>query len=211
MKKSLIGIFILLLTFSLVIIYADSNVTTPSATDLSSAPGQIQSDLTKTGQEASSSLSSVFASNVEIPEEISFLPKLLFGIEGTLSVSEFIIYSAIWLLLLLILKNIFSMISFADKITTWIVSIIILLIGSISGGLKIGAEFWMSQLKMIPLFANLSSLSVSLLIILLIVIFVITTKFATSARESAKIAQAGIEGMQAGVAAAKVKIYSKYR
>ena len=84
MKKNLFGIFILLIVLFSIIVYADENTKATSATDLSSAPGQIQSDLTKTGQETTSAFSSVLANNIEIPQEISFLPKILFGIENTI-------------------------------------------------------------------------------------------------------------------------------
>jgi hypothetical protein len=194
MKKNIIGIFILLTLLSSILIYAENKT---NSLDLTSNPEEIKEDLISTGQDTSSSFKQIFSNPLEIPESISFLPKILFGATDTISISEFIIYSAIWLLLLLIINNLIKTIPELDKITAIIISTIILLLGSTVGGIQKGSEIWINFLGSISRIEKINSWAVSIGIIVLIGLFILTKYFSKTLSELTKLNKAKEQGIKA--------------
>lgn len=206
MKKSLIGIFIFAIIISSFFVSALEN---SSIGEISLDKEGIKEDLTNTGQEVKSSFKEQFANQREIPDSISFLPKIFFGIEDEISLSELIIYSVLWILVLLFINSVISFVPIFEG-KTWIVSVIIMLLFGLSGGIKNGATIWIAMLSSIPLLENIGSWTISILVILLSVGFILLNKIRKTVKESSKLAQASYEGMKAGAGIALAKVRSRY-
>lgn len=201
-REKIVYAFLLLLVFSGYFIYAEEN----SSLKFTSDPEQIKEDITSTGQEATSTFKEKLADQREIPEEIKWIPELLFGISDSISVSQLIIYSAVWILILLILNNLVSFLPFNINGISWIMSGIIMLLMGLGGGITLVTNVWMSVIE--DIFSTVTepnSWTISIGIIVLTIFFVITKYFLRTVKEAAKIAQASIEGAKAGYGASILK------
>lgn len=147
-----------------------------------------------------------FANSAKIPDQIAFLPKVLFNIHKEITFSEFAIYCAILFLIFLITKQIVQTFDFFEGGLNLTVSIIITLIVGISGGIVKGSEVWVILLSKISFLDKIGSWTISFLIIALLIIYVLLKKFLTTIKESAKITKATYDGMKAGTGLAIQKI-----
>jgi len=205
MKKSLKGIFIFIIILSSVFVYAIEN---SSIGDVSFDKTEVKEDLTSTSQEVKSSFKEQFSNQKDIPDSISFLPKLFFGIEGTISISELIIYSSLWILIFLIINSAISFLSFF-KGYSWIISTLILLLVGYSGGIEKGAMIWTGLLGSISILEKMGSWSISILIIILLFAGILLNKLKKILKESTKISQASYDGMKVGAGIAYTKVLGK--
>lgn len=205
-KGKIIYTFIIFLVISSYLVYAEEN----SSLKFTSNPEQIKEDITSTSQEATLSFKEKLADQREIPDEIRWLPELLFGISDSISVSQLIIYSAVWILVFLILNNIVSLLPFNINGISWIMSGIIMLLMGLAGGITLVTNLWMSMIGDIS--SNLvepNAWIISIGIIILVTLFIITKYLSKTLKETGKIVQASIEGTKAGIGAAKLKLYNK--
>lgn len=195
-KRAIIKLFIFLIVFSF-IIQINAEVIEKNI-DAIKNPNKITQDIKNTTQGIKINL----ANSAKIPDQIAFLPKLLFNINEEINFSELIIYSAILFLIFLIINQIIPMFELFEGWTNNLVSVIMTLIAGISGGITKGSEIWIILLSKISFFDKISSWTISFVIIGLLIIYILLKKFSTSMRESARITKATYDGMRAGTGAA---------
>ncbi len=201
-KEKILYAFLLLLVLSVYFIQAEEN----SSLTFTSNPSDVKNDLESTGKNVSLSFKEYLADTREISEEIKWIPKLLFGIEDSISISQLIIYSAVWVLVLLILNNLVSILPLNVKGISWIMSGIIMLLMGLGGGITLVTNFWISVLGTIfGIVVEPNAWIVSIGIIFLLVLFIATKYLSKTLNEAGKIAQAGIEGAKAGYGASILK------
>lgn len=199
-KRTIAKIFLFLIIFSFIFQISAKGI--GENIDAIKTPEKITQDIKNT----TSGIKINFANTAKIPDQIAFLPKLLFNIKNEITFSEFIIYSAILFLVFLIISQIVPTLGFFEGGLNVAVSVIITLILGISGGITKGAEIWILLLSKISFFDKIGSWTISFLIIGLLIAYFILKKFLTSMQESAKITKATYEGMRAGTGAAIQKI-----
>ena len=78
-------------------------------------------------------VSETLAKDREIPEELRLVSRILFGVDETISISFFIILLMLWLIVLLVLKEIMEFLPFFKGATSWIGALIINLIFGVTG------------------------------------------------------------------------------
>lgn len=201
MKKETISkLFLFLILF--IFIFQISAETIGNNLEVIKTPEKITQDIKNTTKE----INIDFANSAKIPDQIAFLPKLLFNIHDEINFSELIIYCAILFLIFLITNQIVPALGLFEESLNLIVSIIITLILGISGGITKGSEIWIILLSKISFFDKMGSWTISLLIIGLLIIYVLLKKFLTSIKESARITKATYDGMKAGTGVAIQKI-----
>lgn len=199
-KRAIIKLFIFLIVFSF-IIQINAEVIEKNI-DAIKNPNKITQDIKNTTQGIKINL----ANSAKIPDQIAFLPKLLFNINEEINFSELIIYSAILFLIFLIINQIIPMLELFEGWINTLVSVIITLIAGISGGITKGSEIWILLLSKISFFDEIGSWTISFMIIGLLIIYVLLKKFLTSMKESAKITKATYDGIRAGTGVAIQKI-----
>jgi hypothetical protein len=211
MKKRIIFtflIFILLLNF----IFAENitNDETPSLTNLPEGAEKISSDLKNTGDQIKQTTSERLESEIQIPESLQILSKILFGWKETETIKfkVFILFSAIWIFLLLVIQKIVKITPFFEN-TSWIASVIIMVLIGITGGIKQGSIIWIEMLSSISWLTKLGSWAISIPIILLVIIYFVFTSLTRTLKANAQISSASIEGMKAGAGVAISKIQAR--
>lgn len=89
-------------------------------------------------------VSETLAKDREIPEELHLVSRILFGVEETISISFFIILLMLWLIILLVLKEIMEFLPFFKGFTVWVGAIIVNLIFGVSGAFSEATTFYIS-------------------------------------------------------------------
>lgn len=199
-KRELTKLFLVLIIFNF-IFYLSAEVIEKNI-DAIKNPDKITQDIKNTTQGINLNL----ANSAKIPDQIAFLPKLLFNIHNEITFSEFIIYCAMLFLIFLIISQIVPMLGLFEGGVNLAVSVIVTLIMGISGGITKSAEIWILLLSKISFFDKIGSWTISFAIIGLLIIYVLLKKFSTSIIESAKITKASYDGMRAGTGVAIEKI-----
>lgn len=199
-KRELTKLFLILIIFNF-IFYLSAEVIEKNI-DAIKNPERITQDIRNTTQGINLNL----ANSAKIPDQIAFLPKLLFNIHNEITFSEFIIYCAMLFLIFLIISQIVPMLELFEGWINTLVSAIITLIAGISGGITKSAEIWILLLSKISFFDKIGSWTISFMVIGLLIIYVLLKKFLTSMKESAKITKATYDGIRAGTGVAIQKI-----
>ncbi len=199
-KRELTKLFLILIIFNF-IFYLSAEVIEKNI-DAIKNPERITQDIRNTTQGINLNL----ANSAKIPDQIAFLPKLLFNIHNEITFSEFIIYCAMLFLIFLIISQIVPMLELFEGWINTLVSVIITLIAGISGGITKGSEIWILLLSKITFFDKIGSWTISFMVIGLLIIYVLLKKFLTSMKESAKITKATYDGIRAGTGVAIQKI-----
>jgi len=135
--------------------------------------------------------------DISIPAFLEYTARVVFKLDGQVYLSQFIILSCLFLLILLFLFNIIRISDFpGGKLTSFTVVLIITLIGSSSGGLRLVGDTYLFALYKIQLFNEYHFLGIALTIIIflfLIYIIGILSRFTKEEAEYKKGYSKGLE------------------
>lgn len=107
--------------------------------------------------------------DILLSEKITPLAKLLFKINEPVYLSNFIIYCCFFLLIIIFLYNIVRLTDTpGGKLINFTIAVIVTIIGSVTGGLKLIIDYYIIILSKITFFKNWPILTTSLTIILFI-------------------------------------------
>lgn len=109
--------------------------------------------------------------DILIPNSLSYIARVVFRLEGPVYLTQFIILSCLFLLVLLFLFNIIRISDFpGGKLASFTVILLITLIGSSSGGLLIGANIYLSVLSGVQLFNEYHFLGIFFTVVLFLIL-----------------------------------------
>lgn len=112
-----------------------------------------------------------------IPEGLDIFARVVFGIKETITLQMFLIYLFVWILVFIsISQAVCFMPGFSDcGIKSYAVGFIVTCLASISGGMKLGANFFFGASEVFTFLEGMSSLKLFLsVLIILVLLFIIS-------------------------------------
>lgn len=200
MKKLFGFIIVLFVVFSLYFVYAQGTEGQPALT--STEVGQdLKTNLDKVGDVTGG----IMEKEISLPAPLDSVFIILFNLEKTPSLQEFILLLGGFIVLFLIIASLLEIFGFFDNsIVRYSSAFVIILLISVSNGLDL-AKFWI--LSLLNMF-NSRVASILAVVITIVVIFFVL-KLLKKAKAKADIAKAEREGMEVGASEAKLKIKAK--
>jgi len=110
--------------------------------------------------------------DIPIPNSLSYIARVIFKLQGQVYLTQFIILSCLFLLVLLFLFNIIRLSEFpGGKLTSFSVVLLITLIGSAGGGFKLIASMYLSALYRVSLFDEYHFLGIFFTVVIFLILF----------------------------------------
>ncbi|MBI5803693.1 hypothetical protein HY450_00450, partial [Candidatus Pacearchaeota archaeon] len=160
-----------------------------------------EDELTQKVSEAKSKSNEILAKEIEIPENLQFVSKILFGIktDRQVNLQELIILISLFVVLVLLIK-VAAEIFFSDW-KSWVLAVIVALLASISGGVLLMTGFILDLSTLFGVLEELGVINLAIGLILLVVIFFALGKLLKSIKNKAREEKAGEIGRDISFAA----------
>jgi hypothetical protein len=200
MKSRLLVIFsILFLVLSLSLIYAqETEIQQTSSTTQPDVGQNLKTNLEKVGDVTES----IMDKEISLPEPFDRIFQVLFNLEKTPTLQEFILLLGGFIVLFLIIIDVLGLIHIFDKpLIRYASAFIIVALVSISNGLDL---FRLWVISLLNMFNSWVASTLALVISIVLIFFVL--KLLKKAKEQSEIAKSEAEGMEAGVAEKKIEI-----
>ncbi len=157
MKRGLAFIIIFILLINIVLAVDAGDEIDKTKQDLENVTNQVKE------------ISSALEEQREIPESLQAPARYIFGIDGEISFSVFIIYSALFFMIFVILYS-FSGVITQKKYLQFLISLVVTILIAISRGVKIGAEWLIDVFSIFETLNKYSYLKLSVILAIIIVI-----------------------------------------
>ena len=199
MKKSVVIILLFILLVSL--IYAQDEI---NPTD------ELKKNTEVSANDINNKMDVALHKEIAIPSAIQSITKLLFGIQQEkITFETLIIILAILFMLLIVIYSIVSLIPIFQKFISFLISIIITCLISITGFINKALLFSLSIGKDISLLTKFSFLRILLILLFSLIIIVIALSVSNLLRKKAEKEINKVEGMKLGVEIGKSEIRNK--
>jgi len=183
MKKELSILLLIILLIN--IVFAQTNATP-------SAPGALTGFKDKTD--------AALEKEIQIPDNLQGLAKIILGIEGPIEISLLIILIWIWFVAFVMIANACKLMPFFEKgIVAWIAALIIMFLIGFSGGLNLSAQFILGIGNIFKIFKDWSAGSLIFGVILLLVVLLIISKIEKKMAKQRKIEEGKIASTELGI------------
>jgi len=197
MKKSVVIILLFILLVSL--IYAQDEI---NPTD------ELKKNTEVSANDINNKMDVALHKEIAIPSTLQDTTKLLFGIQK-ITFETLIIILAILFMLLIVIYSIVSLIPIFQKFISFLISIIITCLISITGFINKALLFSLSIGKDISLLTKFSFLRILLILLFSLIIIVIALSVSNLLRKKAEKEINKVEGMKLGVEIGKSEIRNK--
>ncbi len=213
----LFGIFLILNSLSVSVSSAltdsssNNNALEQADTSIENPLETLKDTSEKVSESLSKNVSESLSKEIEIPENLRFISKILFGIESNeeIKLDAFLVYAALWVFLLLVIRNLLEFSAFFEGWKSWLGSITVTSIISITGALNPAANFFFGFGDIFGILNKWSPLKTAFALILIAVIFVALNIILRAFKDYFVIGKAYEEGLKAGAEIAKLKAMSE--
>lgn len=195
-KIGVLLVFILLLT-SLVLAQI-GNDTNETDSNISIDKEGIKEGLKEATSKIASKTDPIVEKEIEIPERLQTLAKILFGIEDKSSVSALVISFLVWLLFLLLFTNILMYWSLFSKEVAFAAGVILTIIMAALGIVKNISVFLINIGSYFKFLEHWSAGALGFGVVLILIIAFIIMRIGKYFREQAGITRAHEEGIEVG-------------
>lgn len=189
-KRLVIGILLFLILILPMIVYAEEGSETKQAKEQKS----------------------VLEQEIEIPENLQFLTRVLFGLKPDTPVifQEFIVLIATLAIFFFIIRDIIVFVPFFDTtIKSVIGAIIVTLLAGSSGGFLFFADLMLSLGFFFGILERWPIISTTMILILLFAVTYLLNKALTGFKRKSRIEEARIEGLKTGASAKMLQEQTK--
>ena len=139
---------------------------------LSSVSAQINASEVLSNSSVQNKTNQILEKNVEIPNELQIVARILFGLDENdkVDLQIFIVLIALWFFIYLLIVSIIQIMPFLQGGKSWIVGFLIMLLVGFSGGLTFAA-FWIYSIS--GFFGLLQQLAIArILVAIIILVFI---------------------------------------
>ena len=149
-------------------------------------------------QNASLNVNSALEKEIQVPDSLQLIIKVLFGIERTISISLLILVLTIWLFSFLFFANVLKLTPFFKGWTIWPAAAGVTILIALSGVIKNISLFLLNAGDSFAFLAKLGAGALLLIIVIIIVIAVFSLKVLNALRKKIEKEQAQEEGSRIG-------------
>ncbi len=203
MKKRLIFLAIVFFILSSILVSAENQTnTSQNATQLTSNPSQNSTQVIITIQDKTNAL---LSQEPVIPEELKGLLRVLFGLEKDEAIpfQNFIIFTALWIMLFLLLQNALEFLPFFGKgPKSWIGALVISCLASTTGAINIVAHAFFFIEKDIKFLTAWSIITIILNLVIFAAFFFGIRELLKNLKKEAELMQLKRAGLNTGISSA---------
>ncbi|MDO8517013.1 MAG: hypothetical protein Q7S33_02710 [Nanoarchaeota archaeon] len=207
MKRVIFAVFFLLIMLS-VFVSAETIIDQLQNTD--QIGKNIKNDLNQAQVNASQQTKNMLEQEIQVPSYLQTFAKLLFGLDKSFSLSHFIVYLCIWIMIFIIIFDIISFMPFANTgVLKFVASLVIAALISITGSLNLLASFFIDIGSFFKFAGNHPTLSLVIAILLILILVGIINFLSRKIKNKIIIAKGEEAGTEIKEAKKAAKVFSK--
>ncbi len=198
-KEFIIGGFVVLILvslFSICFVYAqDNGEKSPEDAE------DIKQEAERLGQELKQKEKKVLETEIEIPENLQVVVRILFGVKGSINLQEFVVLIAVWVMLLLIIVSFLQLTPLLSGWKSWAGAITITSIISVIGVVRNISIFFFNLGNAFSFLQKWSILKIVFVIVLAIVLIWLASFVSKIIKKKLMLEEAEMKGAKAGAGA----------